>query len=315
MKQVWTRKDLIGLEDLSREEIIHILTTAQAFEEALKTDPRKLPNYAGKVFINLFMEASTRTRVAFEMAALKLGASTTTITQSGSSLTKGETLRDTAQNLEALFADAIILRDRTSGAAKLLSEHVKVPVINAGDGAHEHPTQGLLDAYTLCKYFGQDLSGKHIAIVGDIRFSRVARSNIWCLKKLGASITLVGPTSLVPKEFEQFGVTVSHDLDALLEDLDAIMMLRIQKERQGTDNVPSLGEYRKLFGLTETRAKRLKPEARILHPGPMNRGVEIDSVVADSKQAVILEQVSHGVIVRMAVFHLCLSATQNTLSA
>ena len=304
----WTKKDLITLEALTREEILHLFSVARSFEAALENNPSALPDYTGKTFVNLFMEPSTRTRVAFEMAAARLKAHVINISGSSSSLTKGESLRDTAQNLEALKADAIIMRHSAPGSAHFLSERINIPVINAGDGPHEHPTQGLLDAYTLCKHFGDDLSGKNITIVGDILFSRVARSNIWGLQKLGAKVTLVGPPTLVPQTLETFGPRVTHNLEESLKDADAVMLLRIQHERQTANRFPSLGEYRKLFGLTEKRKGLLKEGALILHPGPINRGVELDSSVADSSQSVILQQVTHGIYVRMAALHLCLEA-------
>lgn len=304
----WTKKDLITLESLTKDEILHLFSVARSFEAALKADPSALPDYTGKTFINLFLEPSTRTRVAFEMAAAKLNAHVINISENASSLTKGESLRDTAQNLEALQADAIIMRHSAPGGAQFVSEQIGIPVINAGDGAHEHPTQGLLDAYTLCKHFGDDLSGKNITLVGDILFSRVARSNIWGLQKLGAKVTLVGPSTLVPKSFEAFGPRVTHNFEEALPQADAVMLLRIQHERQTANHFPSLGEYRALFGLTEKRKHLLKEGALILHPGPINRGVELDSALADSPQSVILQQVTHGIYVRMAALHLCLEA-------
>ena len=305
----WTKKDLITLESLTREAILHLFSVARSFEAALANDPSALPNYTGKTFVNLFMEPSTRTRVAFEMAAARLKAHVINISGSSSSLTKGESLRDTAQNLEALKADAIVMRHAAPGSAHFLSKQISIPVINAGDGPHEHPTQGLLDAYTLCKHFGDDLSGKNITIVGDILFSRVARSNIWGLQKLGAKVTLVGPSTLVPQTLEAFGPRVTHNLEEALKGADAVMLLRIQHERQTANRFPSLGEYRTLFGLTEKRKHLLKKGALILHPGPINRGVELDSSLADSRQSVILHHVTHGIYVRMAALHLGLDAS------
>jgi aspartate carbamoyltransferase catalytic subunit len=219
-------------------------------------------------------------------------------------LTKGETLRDTAQNMEALQADVIIMRHAASGAPNYLSKVVKIPVINAGDGSHAHPTQALLDAFTLIEKLGP-LDGKKVTILGDILFSRVARSNIICLQKLGAKVTIAGPSTLVPESFKAMGVQVCHDLKPALEDADAVMLLRIQHERQSSTHFPSIGEYKRVFGLNKARAKWLKPGALIMHPGPINRGVEIDSELADSEQSVILEQVTNGIMVRMAVIHLC----------
>jgi aspartate carbamoyltransferase catalytic subunit len=226
---------------------------------------------------------------------------------SGSSLTKGETLKDTALNLQALHADVIVLRHSSAGAAQFLAERLDACVVNAGDGAHEHPTQALLDTFTIRERKGR-IEGLHVAIVGDILFSRVARSDIFALTKLGAKVTLVGPSTLVPRELERLGVHISHDLDSLLPDLDVINLLRIQHERQRKEYFPSLGEYTSFFGLTKARAARLKPDCLVMHPGPINRGVEIDSDVADSSRSVILEQVTNGLAVRMAVLYLCNAA-------
>ena len=238
------------------------------------------------------------------MAASRLSADTITVTGSASSLTKGETLRDTARNMEALKADMIIMRHSASGAPNYLSKVVDVPVINGGDGSHAHPTQALLDAFTLREKLGS-LEGKKITILGDILFSRVARSNIFCLKRLGADVTVAGPSTLVPKEFEALGVRVSHKLQDALKDADAVMLLRIQHERQTATHFPSIGEYKSTFGLNKERANWLKRGAIIMHPGPINRGVEIDSELADSNQSVVLEQVTNGIVVRMAVLYLC----------
>ena len=301
---VWNRKDLIDVEPLSRGEIETIFSAATAFKKAMEVDDKKQPYLEGRTVVNLFLEPSTRTRLAFEVAASRLSADTITVTGDASSLTKGETLRDTARNMEALKADMIVMRHSASGAPNYLSKIVNIPVINGGDGSHAHPTQALLDAFTLIEKLGP-LDGKKVTILGDILFSRVARSNIFCLKTLGANVTIAGPSSLVPKEFEAFGVRVSHDLHDALEDADAVMLLRIQHERQTATHFPSIGEYKISFGLDKERASWLKPETIIMHPGPINRGVEIDSEVADSGRSVILEQVANGIIVRMAVLHLC----------
>jgi aspartate carbamoyltransferase catalytic subunit len=229
------------------------------------------------------------------------------ISASTSSLTKGETLKDTAKNLEALHADIIVLRHSSAGAAQFLAERLEASVVNGGDGAHEHPTQALLDTFTIREKKGR-IAGLHVAIIGDILFSRVARSNIHALLKLGARVTLVGPSTLVPREFERLGVTVTHDLESVLPEVDVVNLLRIQHERQRKEYFPSLGEYTALFGLTKARAERLKPDALIMHPGPINRGVEIDSDIADSGRSVILDQVTNGLAVRMAVLYLCASA-------
>ena len=307
MPAVWRRKDLAGIQDLTPGEITHILDTAAAFKQVGTREIKKVPALRGKTLINLFVEPSTRTRTSFELAAFRLSADVINITASSSSLTKGETLKDTAKNLEALHADVIVLRHSSAGAAQFLAERLEASVINAGDGAHEHPTQALLDTFTIREKLGR-VAGIHVAIVGDIRFSRVARSNIHALLKLGARVTLVGPSTLVPRSFEQLGVAVSHDLDSVIAEIDVVNLLRIQHERQRKEYFPSLGEYTSLFGLTKQRAERMKADALIMHPGPINRGVEIDSDLADSGRSVILEQVTNGLAVRMAVLFLCATA-------
>ena len=297
----WKTKNLLGIESLSKFEIRKILTLAKK----LKHESAKNKSYlAGKRIVNLFMEPSTRTRIAFELAAKTLHADVISIAEKSSSLTKGETLRDTALNIQALGADAIVLRHSSPGSPLLLSRIIDVPIINAGDGAHEHPSQALLDVYTLEEKIGP-LDGKKITILGDILFSRVARSNFWALSKMGAKVTLAGPSTLVPKSFESMGAIVSHDLKESLADADAVMLLRIQHERQSSSHFPSLEEYTRIFGLNKYRSKWLKKDAVILHPGPINRGVEIDSELADSANSVILDQVTNGVAVRMAILCLC----------
>ena len=303
----WTHKHLIGLEHLDREEIEVIHETARSFRQTLGRSVKKLPSLRGKTIVNLFMEPSTRTRLAFELAAKRLSADIISIIGQASSLTKGETLKDTALNVQALNADMIVLRHSSAGSPLYLSQVVDVPVISAGDGAHEHPTQGLLDSFTLRDHLGE-LQGKKITILGDILFSRVARSNVFALTKLGAQVTLAGPSTLVPHDFTTLGVEVSHDLRAALADADAVMLLRIQHERQSSTHFPSLGEYTSMFGLNEHRVSWLKPNAIIMHPGPINRGVEIDSALADSKRSVILDQVTNGLAIRMAVLYLCSTA-------
>ena len=303
-KAEWTRKDLTGIEPLSAGEITTLLDTAAAFKTVGTRDIKKVPALRGQTLVNLFVEPSTRTRVSFELAAMRLSADVINISASTSSLTKGETLKDTAKVLEANHADIIVLRHSSAGAAQFLAERLAASVINAGDGAHEHPTQALLDTFTIREKKGR-ITGLHIAIIGDILFSRVARSNIHALTKLGARVTLVGPPTLVPREFEHLGVTVTHDLDAVLPEVDVVNLLRIQHERQRKEYFPSLGEYTALFGLTKQRAEKLKPDALIMHPGPINRGVEIDSDLADSGRSVILDQVTNGLAVRMAVLFLC----------
>lgn len=304
----WTRKDLISIESLTRGELETIYDMAESFKQTLGRRIKKVPALRGHTIVNLFMEPSTRTRVAFEIAAKNLSADTLTISGDASSLTKGETLRDTACNIQALAADMLIVRHSAAGSPLYLSRIMDIPVVNAGDGAHEHPTQALLDTYTLRDKFGKDLTGLKVTILGDILFSRVARSNIWALTKLGAEVTLAGPNTLVPRLFERMGVKVTHNLKEALADADAVMLLRIQHERQSAIHFPSLGEYTASFGLNKFRAKWLKPDAIIMHPGPINRGVELDSELADSGRSVILEQVTNGIAVRMAVLYLCANA-------
>ena len=284
-----------------------ILDTTAAFKSVSGREIKKVPALRGKTLVNFFVEASTRTRTSFELAAVRLSDDVVNISASTSSLTKGETLLDTAKVLQANYADIIVLRHSSAGAAQFLAERLTASIINAGDGAHEHPTQALLDTFTIREKKGR-IAGLHVAIIGDILFSRVARSNIHALLKLGARVTLVGPSTLVPREFERMGVTVTHDLDSVLPEVDVVNLLRIQHERQRKEYFPSLGEYTALFGLTKHRAERLKPDALIMHPGPINRGVEIDSDLADSSRSVILDQVTNGLAVRMAVLYLCAGA-------
>ncbi len=300
----WNRRHLITLEELSAGEIDQIHATATAFKKILGRTVKKVPALRGKTIVNLFLEPSTRTRMAFDMAAKRLSADVISLDGASSSTTKGETLRDTAQNIEALQADMIVIRHAAAGSPLYLSKILGIPVINAGDGAHEHPTQGLLDTFTMRERLGS-LKGRKVVILGDILFSRVARSNIHALTKLGANVTIVGPSTLVPAWFTTLGVSVSHDLRSALEDAEVVMLLRIQHERQTAGMFPSLGEYTSLFGLNKTRASWLHPKAIIMHPGPINRGVEIDSELADGERSVILEQVTNGIAVRMAVLYLC----------
>lgn len=306
---IWTRKDLTGLDELSAEEITFLLDTARAFKGVGERSLKKVPALRGKTLVNFFVEPSTRTRTSFEVAAMRLSADVVNISATASSLQKGETLKDTALNLQALRADIIVLRHSSPGSSKFLAERLESSIINAGDGAHEHPTQGLLDIFTIREKFGK-IEGLNIAIVGDILFSRVARSNIFGLLKLGAKVTLVGPSTLVPKSFEKLGVRVSHRIDEILAEADVVNLLRIQHERQRKEYFPGLGEYISLFGLTKARAEKLNPSCLIMHPGPINRGVEIDSDVADGKQSVILEQVTNGIAVRMAVLYACAGGAQ-----
>jgi aspartate carbamoyltransferase catalytic subunit len=303
----WTRKDLISIRELEIWELEHILDSAAAFKTVGSRDIKKVPALRGKTLVNFFVEPSTRTRTSFELAAFRLSADVVNISASTSSLQKGETLKDTALNLQALHTDIIVLRHSSAGAPKFLSERLESSVINAGDGAHEHPTQALLDVFTIRERMGR-VSGLNVAIVGDILFSRVARSNIWALKKLGAHVTLVGPSTLVPRSFESIGVNVVRRLDDVLETADVINLLRIQIERQRKEYFPSLNEYIRFFGLTKDRAEKLKPGCLIMHPGPINRGVELDSDLADGARSVILDQVTNGLAVRMAVLYLCSTA-------
>ena len=300
----WTRKSLLGIEELSYNEITQILELAKLFKKETEGGMSNKDYLRGKRMVNLFMEPSTRTRIAFEVAAKTLSADIISIAESSSSLTKGETLRDTALNIQALGADAIVIRHSSPGSALFLSKTIDVPIINAGDGAHEHPSQALLDIYTLRDNLGT-LEGKNITILGDILFSRVARSNLWGLSKLGANVTFAGPSTLVPKDFEELGAKVTHNLENALDGADAVMLLRIQHERQSTSHFPSLSEYTKIFGLSSDHEKILDSKTLILHPGPINRGVEIDSTLADCSRSLILEQVSNGVAVRMAILYLC----------
>lgn len=307
----WRRKDLLDIRSLDAAEITRILDTAEAFKQVGTRDVKKVPALRGRTMVNFFVEPSTRTRTSFELAALRLSADVVNIAATSSSLTKGETLKDTARNLEALHADIIVLRHSAAGASKFLAERLAASVINAGDGAHEHPTQALLDTFTIRDRFKR-VAGLHVVIVGDILFSRVARSNIWALTKLGAKVTLVGPSTLVPRAFEEFGVRVERRIEDVLPEADVVNLLRIQHERQKLEYFPGLGEYTNLFGLTKKRAALLKEDCLIMHPGPINRGVEIDSDLADSGRSVILDQVTNGLAVRMAVLYLCAGAQGGT---
>ncbi|HEX4345939.1 MAG TPA: aspartate carbamoyltransferase catalytic subunit [Vicinamibacterales bacterium] len=297
------RKDLLGISDLSRDEIYSILDTADAMREIGERPIKKVPTLRGKTVVNLFYEPSTRTRTSFEIAEKRLSADTLNIAVAASSVLKGETLADTAMNIEAMSPDMIVLRHASSGACHLLSRICRSRIINAGDGMHEHPTQALLDAYTIRQH-KKTLEGLKVVIVGDLLHSRVLRSNVLLLTKLGAHVWLSGPPTLVPAGVERMGVTVSTNVNEAVEDADVIMMLRIQQERMQGAFFPSLREYFHVFGMTTERVKRAKPDVIIMHPGPMNRGVEIASDVADGPYSVILEQVANGVAVRMAVLYL-----------
>ena len=308
-KRDWVRKDLLSIRELATWEVETILDSAAAFKTVGSRDIKKVPALRGKTLVNFFAEPSTRTRTSFELAAFRLSADVVNISATSSSLQKGETLKDTALNLQALHTDIIVLRHGSAGAPKFLAERLDASVINAGDGAHEHPTQALLDVLTIRERVGR-IAGLNVAIVGDILFSRVARSNIWALKKLGANVFLVGPSTLVPRSFEAMGVSVVRSLDDILGEIDVINLLRIQHERQRKEYFPSLNEYVRFFGLTKERAQLLRPHCLIMHPGPINRGVEIDSDLADGPQSVILEQVANGLAVRMAVLYLCSTAAR-----
>ena len=296
-------KDLLALEPLTAEQLRLILDTAEPFKEISERAIKKVPALRGKTIVNLFFESSTRTRISFEFAEKRLSADTVNVTSVGSSVQKGETLVDTARNLEAMRIDMVVIRHGASGAAKFLADRIESNVINAGDGTHEHPTQGLLDILTLRDQFG-DLAGRRICIVGDVLHSRVARSNIWGLKKLGAEVAVCGPKSLLPWGIDEFGVTVFKRVEEAIEWAEALNVLRLQLERMQAGYIPSLREYNRVFGITRERLDRAPRDVLILHPGPMNRGVEIDSDVADGPHSVILDQVTNGVAVRMAVLYL-----------
>ncbi len=309
----WTRPHLLGLEPLSTEEIRFLLDTADGFREVSTRSVKKVPALRGRVVVNAFFEDSTRTRNSFTLAAQRLSADVIEFGARGSSVSKGESLVDTVKTIEAMGVDVMVVRHAAAGAAELVAQNVECSVINAGDGAHEHPTQGLLDAYTIRQRLGRannDFSGIHVLIVGDIANSRVARSNVHCLTKLGARVTVCGPATLCPASFRQFGVDVTHDLDSVIDGVDVVNMLRIQFERMKSAAFPSVREYTQLFGLTADRLKRAKPDVLVLHPGPMNRGVEIDSAIADGGQSGILQQVTNGLAVRMAVLYLVTQARQ-----
>lgn len=322
----WTRRSLLGLQELSADEIRTLIRTARSFADVSDRSVKKVPALRGKVVANLFFEDSTRTRLSFTLAAQRLSADVIDLTETGSSVNKGETIADTARNIEAMGVDALIIRHKAAGAAGVAADAVKCAVLNAGDGKHEHPTQGLLDAYTLLEARGSlarddafSLAGLRVAIVGDIVNSRVARSNIACLSKLGAQVLVIGPPTLAPRSLEALGCKVEHDLDDVLPTVDAVNMLRIQFERhassdskpdppKGSPAFPSLREYTQAYGLTRERAMCLKPGAIVMHPGPMNRGIEIAGDVADGPRSVIFRQVTNGLSVRMAALFLCVGA-------
>jgi len=299
----WTKKDLLGLRELSAEEIRLLLATAESFREISLRPIKKVPALRGKTVVNLFFEPSTRTRTSFELAAKRLSADIVNITASSSSLTKGETVLDTIKNLEALKIDIVVIRHAAAGVPHLIAKQVYTSVINAGDGAHEHPTQALLDLLTIQEKKGR-LEGLCVSIIGDIAHSRVARSNIWGLTKLGARVTVCGPPTLMPVHVEQLGVQVTYDPQEAIRDADVLMLLRIQHERQEISLIPSLREYRLRYGIDQDRLKHAKSDVLIMHPGPVNRGVELDSSIADGPHSVILDQVTNGLAVRMAALYL-----------
>jgi len=300
----------LGLEDLSQEEIEFILATAESFKEVSTREIKKVPALRGKTVVNLFYEPSTRTRVSFEIAAKRLSADVINITSETSSVRKGETLIDTGKNIKYLKVDIIVVRHNYSGAAAMLARHLKASVINAGDGWHEHPTQALLDIFTLKEKLGR-VAGLNVSIVGDIAHSRVARSNIWGLTKLGAKVRVCAPEMLIPPGIEEMGVAVTHDIDAALHNADAVNVLRMQFERDEKNAFPQQFEYFKNFGITPERLKKAKKNIIVMHPGPLNRGIEISSEVADGLNSVILEQVTNGIAVRMAALFLVAQANEN----
>ncbi len=304
------KKDLLGIKQLEPEEINLILETSETFKEISTRPIKKVPTLRGRTVVHLFYEPSTRTRTSFEIAAKRLSADTFNISASTSSIVKGETLLDTARNLEAMNPDVIVLRHSAAGAPHLLARHVQAAVINAGDGMHEHPTQALLDLLTIKDKKGT-IAGQTVAIIGDIAHSRVARSNIWALTKMGARVLVAGPTTMIPHDLDKLGVEVSYRPEDVIPKADVIMMLRIQLERQGQMLLPSLREYARVFGLNEEKLSQAKPDVLIMHPGPINRGVEISPAVADGPYSVILDQVNNGVAVRMALLYLLIGGEKD----
>jgi len=301
----WTKHDLIDLDELAKEEIELILEAAKTFKEVSSREVKKVPALRGKTVVMLFFESSTRTRISFELAAKRLSADTLNISANSSSLSKGESILDMAKNIEAMNVDVIVVRHSSSGVPSFLAQGLKVPVINAGDGCHAHPTQALLDMFTIEERFGR-IEGLNVGIVGDILHSRVARSNIWGLTKMGASVTVCGPSTLMPVEVERLGVKMTYDLASVIKNSDVLMLLRLQNERQNEKFLPSVREYAKVFGVNRQKLETAKKNVLIMHPGPTNRGVELSADIADSEYSVILEQVTNGVAVRMAVLYLML---------
>ena len=307
----WKSGDLLDLRDLTKENIELILETAKSFKEVSTRDIKKVPALRGKTVVMLFSEASTRTRISFELAAKRLSADTLNVTVSASSLSKGESILDMAKNIEAMNVDMIVVRHKSAGVPKILAEALTPGIINAGDGCRAHPTQALLDMFTIKEKLGK-IEGLNIAIIGDILHSRVARSNICGLTKMGANVTLCGPATLIPPAIEQEGVKITYKLEDVLKTSDILMFLRLQKERQEEKYLPSIREYTKLFGLTKEKLKMAKKDVVVMHPGPVNRGIELSADVADGPQAVILEQVTNGVAVRMAILYLLLGKKDAT---
>jgi len=306
MQPVFTRKHLLGIRELSAGEITYLLDTAETFRDVSRREIKKVPALRGRTIINLFFEPSTRTRTSFEIAAKRLSADAVNVSISTSSVTKGETLLDTARNLEAMAPDCIVIRHSMAGAPQHLARMCNAPIVNAGDGSHEHPTQALLDALTIREYKGR-IDGLKVAIIGDILHSRVARSNIYLLTKLGASVSIAGPGTLVPAEFAgivEHGLRIENRLEDAIADADVVMILRIQRERQGAAFFPSMREYAVHYGLHPDHLKLAAPEVIVMHPGPINRGIEISSEIADGSRSLILDQVTNGVAVRMAVLYL-----------
>ena len=308
------RKDVLGLEEMSAEEILMVLDIAERFRAVFDRPVRSVPIMRGRTVVNFFHEPSTRTRISFELAEKRLSADIVNFSVATSSFSKGETLRDTAENLQAMKIDMLVVRHKSSGSAQYLARVLECPVINAGDGCHEHPTQGLLDIMTMRQRLG-DLRGKKVTIIGDIAHSRVARSNIWGLNKLGAEVTVCGPPTMVPGNIARMGVTVEYDLQRAVARADVLNILRIQLERHASQGFPSNREYHRRYGVTEDVVRGLKPETFIMHPGPMNRNVEIASEVADGPRQVILDQVANGVAVRMALIYLLSGGDPGALAA
>ncbi len=301
----WTKHDLLDLSDLSKEEIGIILETAKSFKEVSQRDVKKVPALRGKTVVMLFFEPSTRTRISFELAAKRLSADTINISLSGSSVLKGESVLDTAKNIEAMNVDVIVVRHSSSGVPKVLADGLQASVINAGDGCHAHPTQALLDMFTIKEKLG-GIEGLKVGIIGDILHSRVARSNIWGLTKLGAEVTVCGPSTLMPIDIEKTGVKITFDLMKIIKTSDVLILLRLQQERQQDKFLPSIREYAKMFGVNKEKLQYAKKNVLIMHPGPTNRGVELSADVADGEYSVILEQVTNGVAIRMAILYLLL---------